>query len=38
MNDEELAILYAEFADEDRRLAAEGIADYEVVLVGEDAQ
>ena len=32
------AALYAEFADDDRRLAEEGIEDYERGLVGEDAR
>ena len=38
LDDEQLSALYAEFADEDRRLAEEGIADYERGLAGEDAR
>lgn len=34
----QLATLYAEFADEDRSLAEEGIEDYERGLVEEDAR
>ena len=36
--DEQLSALYAEFADEDRRLAEEGLEDYERGLAGEDAR
>ena len=38
LDEERLAELYAEFADKDRRLAEEGIEDYERGLLGEDAQ
>ena len=38
LDDVQLAALYSEFADDDRRLAEEGIADYEKGLGGEDAQ
>ncbi len=34
----QLAALYSEFADDDRRLAEEGIEDYEKGLGGEDAR
>ena len=34
----QLATLYAEFADEDRALAEEGLEEYRVQLKGEDAQ
>ena len=37
-DDVRLAALYSEFADEDRRLAEEGIEDYQSGLVGEDAR
>ena len=37
-DDAQLATLYAEFADEDRHLAEEGIEDYQRSLVGEDAR
>ena len=37
-DDVRLAALYSEFADEDRRLAEEGIEDYQRGLVGEDAR
>jgi hypothetical protein len=37
-DDAQLATLYAEFADEDRRLAEEGIEDYQRGLVGEDVR
>lgn len=33
-----LAALYAEFANEDRELAEEGMADYEQTLAAEDAR
>ena len=33
-----LARLYAEFADEDRALAEEGLEEYRVQLHGEDSQ
>jgi len=36
LDDQQLSALYAEFADEDRRLAEEGIEDYERSLAGED--
>ncbi|HMH42265.1 MAG TPA: hypothetical protein VK557_02170 [Pyrinomonadaceae bacterium] len=38
VDEDQLAALYAEFAENDRRLAEEGIQDYERSLVGEDAQ
>ena len=38
LDDQQLSALYAEFADEDRRLAEEGIEDYERGLAGEDAR
>ena len=38
LDEARLAALYAEFADEDRSLAEEGIEDYERGLLGEDAQ
>jgi flagellar motor switch protein FliG len=38
LDEAQLAALYAEFADDDRRLAEEGIEDYEKGLVGEDAR
>ncbi len=38
LDDAHLAALYAEFADEDRHLAEEGIEDYEKGLIGEDAR
>jgi hypothetical protein len=38
MKDEELAMLYFEFADDDRRLAEEGIEKYQRGLAGEDAR
>jgi len=37
-DDAQLAALYAEFADEDRRLADEGVDDYQRGMVGEDAR
>ena len=37
LSDTELAVLYAEFADEDRTFAEEGIAEYSVALQAEDA-
>ena len=36
LDETQLAVLYAEFADEDRELAEEGIADYAEGLVKED--
>lgn len=36
--EEQLATLYAEFADDDHRLAEEGFQDYERGLVGEDVR
>ncbi|GFP26325.1 hypothetical protein HKBW3S25_01816 [Candidatus Hakubella thermalkaliphila] len=33
----QLAALYAEFADEDRKLAEEGMSDYAKGLIKEDA-
>ena len=38
IDEAQLAALYAEFADDDRRLANDGIQDYERGLVGEDAR
>ena len=38
LDDQQLSALYAEFADEDRRLAEEGIEDYERSLAGEDSR
>ncbi len=35
-NEEHLAALYAEFADEDRELAEEGMSDYAEGLTRED--
>ncbi len=37
-DDDQLSALYSEFAEEDRRLAEEGIEDYERALAGEDAR
>ena len=37
LNETQLTALYAEFADDDRRLAEEGVEDYDRALVGEDA-
>jgi hypothetical protein len=37
LDDAQFATLYAEFADADRNLAEEGIEDYEIGLVSEDA-
>ena len=36
-DDTELAALYAEFADEDRKLAEAGLAEYAANLAREDA-
>jgi len=36
--EEQLAALYAEFAEEDRELAEQGIADYAKQLTTEDAR
>jgi len=33
-----MAALYAEFAEEDRELAEEGISDYADALISEDAE
>lgn len=38
LDDAQLATLYAEFAETDRKLAEEGIADYEKGLASEDAE
>jgi len=38
LDEMQLTALYAEFADDDRHLAEEGIQDYERGLVGEDAR
>lgn len=37
VDEDKLALLYAEFADEDRLLAEEGMADYDAGLLTEDA-
>lgn len=34
----QMATLYAEFADEDRTMAEEGIADYNAGLIAEDTR
>jgi DNA-binding GntR family transcriptional regulator len=38
LDEAQLATLYAEFADEDRNLAEEGIADYAEGLLEEDVR
>jgi hypothetical protein len=38
LDEMQLTALYAEFADDDRRLGEEGIEEYERGLVGEDAR
>jgi hypothetical protein len=38
LDEAQLARLYAEFADDDRRLAEEGMAEYQTGLLAEDAQ
>lgn len=38
LDEAKLAALYAEFAEEDRRFAEDGLEDYESDLVGEDAR
>jgi hypothetical protein len=38
LDEEQLAALYSEFADEDRNLAEEGMADYAEDLVEEDVR
>lgn len=38
LDEVQLTALYTEFADDDRRLAEEGIEVYESGLVGEDAR
>jgi hypothetical protein len=38
VNESQLAALYAEFAEEDRNLAEEGMADYAEGLMKEDAE
>jgi hypothetical protein len=38
LDEEQLAALYSEFADEDRNLAEEGIADYVEDLMEEDVR
>ena len=38
LDEMQLTALYAEFAEDDRHLAEEGIEDYESGLVGEDAR
>ena len=35
-NETELAALYAEFAEEDRQMAEEGMEDYALALAAED--
>ena len=37
LDETELAALYAEFAEEDRELAEEGMSDYAAGLIREDA-
>lgn len=37
-DEQQLATLYGEFAEEDRMLAEEGIADYASALTKEDAE
>ena len=37
LDERQLTALYAEFANDDRHLAEEGIGDYKRGLVGEDA-
>lgn len=36
LSDTELAALYAEFAEEDRQMAEEGMEDYALALAAED--
>ena len=38
IEDEKLSALYGEFTDEDRRLAEEGLEDYDQGLLSEDTQ
>jgi len=38
LDETQLTALYAEFADDDQRLAEEGIEDYDRGLVGEDVR
>jgi hypothetical protein len=38
LDEAQLAALYAEFAEEDRKLADEGILDYTVTLAKEDCE
>jgi hypothetical protein len=38
LDETQLTALYAEFADDDRHLAEEGIENYDRGLVGEDAR
>ncbi len=38
IDEAELAALYAQFADEESRLAEDGVEDYQRGLVGEDAR
>jgi len=38
LDETQLTALYAEFADDDRHLAEEGIQNYDRGLVGEDAR
>ena len=37
-DEHQLAMLYAEFADEDREMAEEGMADYHGALLNEDGR
>jgi hypothetical protein len=37
-SEDEIGALYAEFAEEDRALAEQGMADYQAVLQDEDKQ
>lgn len=38
LDETQLAVLYAEFADEDRQLAEDGMSDYAKGLIKEDTQ
>ena len=38
IDEAELAVLYAKFAEEDRSLSEEGLEDYEKGLLAEDAR
>ena len=37
-DEDQIAALYAEFAEEDRELAEQGMVDYNEALIREDAQ